>query len=189
MVTFLKGRPSKKDYRKFKIKEVFQADDYAMMTEVVRRHFSRKLREGKPMPDLTIVDGGKGQLGVVREVLKSLGLTDLPVIGLAKREEEIFFPDRSAPRILPRHSKTLRLIQHVRDESHRFALSYHRKLRKKKTIFSELDRISGVGPARRKLLLRHFGSVEKIRRASLDDLLSVKGVDKNTAQKVRDHFA
>jgi excinuclease ABC subunit C len=188
MVVFLKGQPAKKSYRHFKIREVHQPDDYAMMAEVTRRHFSRKIREEKPMPDLVVVDGGKGQLGTVWGVLKSLDLDNLPVIGLAKRDEEIFHPKDSAAHRLARHSKTLRLIQHIRDESHRFALSYHRKLRKKKTISSELENIPGVGPARRKLLLKSFGSVREIRKASLEDIASVKGLDKKTAHTIRDYF-
>ena len=140
------------------------------------------------MPDLVVVDGGKGQLSTVYGVLNSLDLGDLAIIGLAKREEEIFYPNDSTPNILPRHSKTLRLIQHIRDESHRFALIYHRKLRKKKTITSELENISGIGPKRRKLLLKHLGSVGEIKKASLEDLLSVKGLDKKSAQIIRDYF-
>lgn len=189
MVVFSHGIPYKKDYRHFKIKEVFQADDYAMMAEVTRRHFHRKIKEEKPMPDLVVIDGGKGQLSTVYGVLINLGLGNLPVIGLAKREEEIFHPTNSTPNRLPRHSKTLRLIQHIRDESHRFALIYHRKLRKKKTIKSELEDIPGIGPARRKLLLKHFGSVREIKNASLDDLLSVKGLNRKTAHIIRDYFS
>jgi len=188
MVVFLSGQPSKENYRHFKIREVHQADDYAMMAEVTRRHFSRKIREEKAMPDLIVVDGGKGQLSTVWNVLKTLELNNLPIIGLAKKEEEIFFPQESSPHRLPRHSKTLRLIQHIRDESHRFALGHHRKLRQKKTITSELENISGIGPTRRKLLLKHFGSVKEIKAASLEDLLAVKGLDKKTAVKIRDYF-
>ncbi len=189
MVVFSHGTPSKADYRHFKIKEVHQADDYAMMAEVTRRHFRRKVRESSSMPDLVVVDGGKGQLSTVYGVLNNLDLGNLAIIGLAKREEEIFHPQNSTPHILPRHSKTLRLIQHIRDESHRFALIYHRKLRKKKVITSELERIPGIGTARRRVLLKHFGSVKEIRKASLDDLLSVKGLDKKTARIVRDYFS
>ena len=188
MVVFIKGRPAKGEYRHFKIRDVHQADDYAMMAEVTGRHFTRKIREEKPMPDLVLVDGGKGQLSTVWVVLKGLGLEHLPLIGLAKREEEIFYPERPAPHLLPRHSKTLRLIQHIRDESHRFALIYHRKLRKKSTIFSELESIPGIGPTRRKLLLKYFGSVQEVRKASLEDLFAVKGLDKKTAHTVRDYF-
>jgi excinuclease ABC subunit C len=188
MVVFLRGQPLKKDYRHFKIRDVHQADDYAMMAEVTRRHFARKIREEKTMPDLVLVDGGKGQLSTVCGVLNNLGLKSQAVIGLAKQDEEIFYPKTSTSHHLPRHSKTLRLIQHIRDESHRFALSYHQKLRKKKTITSELENIPGVGPTRRKLLLRHFGSVEVIRKASLEDLLHVNGLDKKTAQTIRDYF-
>jgi excinuclease ABC subunit C len=189
MVVFLHGTPSKENYRHFKIRQVHQADDYAMMAEVTQRHFFRKIREGKPMPDLVVVDGGKGQLSTVYGVLNNLDLGNLPIIGLAKREEEIFYPKNSTPHRLPRHSKTLRLIQHIRDESHRFALIYHRKLRKRKTITSELESIPGIGLVRRKILLKHFGSVREIKKASLDDLLSVKGLDKKTARIVRDYFS
>lgn len=193
MVVFVKGVPKKSDYRKFNIKSVQgEPDDFASMKEVLTRRFKRYLEGKQPsegsgrlpgkkqdasfamLPDLLIVDGGKGQLGVAVEVLTDLGLFEaVPVAGLAKQHEEIFVPGRPDPIVLPRKSQGLYLIQRVRDEAHRFAITAHRTQRAKIGLASQLDAIPGVGPARRKALLQHFGSLEGIRAASEEELAEV----------------
>jgi len=199
MVVFVKGVPRKSDYRRFKIRTVKGADDYAMMQEVLRRRFHRateetkkegKLAEDKPwtmLPDLVVVDGGKGQLNAALEVLDEYDLREaVPVVGLAKEREEIFVPDRSEPILLPRGSQGLFLIQRIRDEAHRFALQYHRRLRENKTLTSTLEEIPGIGPKRRQALLKHFGSLEGIRQASLAELAAVAGMSRAAAQQVKE---
>jgi len=189
MVVFEQGVPSKGLYRRFNVKSVPGApDDFASMEEVLSRRFKRwqAFRESqaspgsKPdasfsfLPDLIIIDGGKGQLNRVVKVLDQFELSgEVPVVGLAKREEEIFFPNRSQPTILPRHSQGLYLVQRIRDEAHRFAITAHRKRRSKLGLASQLDSIPGIGPARRKALLKYFGSVDKIKQASLEELTTV----------------
>ena len=139
------------------------------------------------LPDLVIIDGGKGQLSRVVKVLEQFDLSEqVPVVGLAKREEEIFFPYKSKPILLPRHSQGLYLVQRIRDEAHRFAITAHRKRRSKIGLASQLDIIPGIGPMRRKTLLKHFGSIDKIREASLDDLIGV--VPRNTAESIKAHL-
>ena len=199
MVVFVKGVPRKSDYRRFKIRTVEGADDYAMIQEVLRRRFRKateetkkegKLAEDKPwtmLPDLVVVDGGKGQLNAALEVLDEYDLREaVPVVGLAKEREEIFVPDRPEPILLPRGSQGLFLVQRIRDEAHRFALQYHRRLREKKTLTSTLEEISGIGPKRRQALLKHFGSLEGIRQASLAELAAVAGMSRAAAQQVKE---
>jgi excinuclease ABC subunit C len=187
MVAFEDAQPRKSEYRKFRIKSVRGApDDFASMREVVGRRYRRLLEEGKDLPDLVLVDGGKGQLGAAAEALDELGLGDQPLASLAKREELIFVRGRDEPIALPRSSPVLQLVQRVRDEAHRFAVGYHRKARAARTIHSELDDIAGVGPAKRRALLRHFGSVRGVRGASEAELASAVG--KATAARVRAHF-
>ena len=187
MVAFEDAQPRKSEYRKFRIKSVRGApDDFASMREVVGRRYRRLLEEGKDLPDLVLVDGGKGQLGAAAEALDELGLGDQPLASLAKREELIFVRGRDEPIALPRSSPVLQLVQRVRDEAHRFAVGYHRKARSARTIHSELDDIAGVGPAKRRTLLRHFGSVRGVRGASEAELASAVG--KATAARVRSHF-
>ena len=188
LVFFQDGRPLKSQYRKFRIKTVEGQDDFAMMSEVVRRYFSRLTEEKKEYPDLVLVDGGKGQLSSVVQTLNGLRIKNQHAVALAKRLDEVFLPERSDPLMIPKGSASLRLLQRIRDEAHRFAVQYHRKLRKKRTIQSELDQISGVGPARRNILLKHFGSVEKIKQASLEDLLHTEGVNKKVAGNIHRHF-
>ncbi|HSQ40602.1 MAG TPA: helix-hairpin-helix domain-containing protein, partial [Anaerolineales bacterium] len=138
------------------------------------------------LPDLIIIDGGKGQLGRVVKVLENAGLTDrVPVVGLAKQEEEIFFPHKSQPLRLPRHSQGLYLVQRIRDEAHRFGITAHRVRRSKQGLASALDSIPGVGPARRKTLLKHFGSVDKIRSATMEELMAVKGISADVAESIK----
>jgi excinuclease ABC subunit C len=187
MVAFVDGAPKKSDYRKFRIKDVVGApDDFASMREVVGRRYRRLLEEGKDLPDLVLIDGGKGQLGAAVEALETLGLGEQPVASLAKREELIFVRGRQEPIALPRASPILQLVQRVRDEAHRFAVGFHRQARKARTLQSELDDIPGVGPTKRRKLLSRFGSVRGVRGASEVELASAVG--KATAARVRGHF-
>jgi excinuclease ABC subunit C len=188
LVFFQDGRPQKSQYRKFKIRTVEGQDDFAMMSEVVRRYFSRLTDEKKEYPDLMLIDGGKGQLSSAAQTLNSLGINKQNVVALAKRLDEVFLPGRSDPLMIPKSSASLKLLQRIRDEAHRFAIEYHRKLRKKRTIQSELDQIPGIGPKRRNALLTHFGSVEKIKQATLEELLQTEGVNKKVAGNVYKHF-
>ena len=187
MVCFEDALPKKSEYRKFKVKSVVGApDDFASMREVVGRRYKRLLEEGKDLPDLVLVDGGKGQLGAAADALDELGLGDQPLCSLAKREELIFVRGREEPIALPRSSPVLQLVQRVRDEAHRFAVGYHRKTRSARTICSELDDIQGVGPTKRKALLSRFGSVRGVRGASEAELEAVVGGA--TAVEIRGHF-
>ncbi len=188
LVVFKGGVPSKKDYRRFKIKTVEGPDDFAMMAEVVERRYDRLLAEESKLPDLILIDGGKGQLNKVCEVLSEMGLENQMVIGLAKREEEIFIPGKSEPLLLSHSSPALHLLQRVRDEAHRFAVSYHRKLRSRRLTHSMLDDIPGVGPVRRQSLLQHFGSLEKIKNANISQLKGVEGISAKTARKIYDYL-
>jgi len=188
MVVFKNGRPSKQDYRRFKIKTVEGPDDFSSMKEVVERRYARLLREDRKLPDLILIDGGKGQLSAAYEILELLGIEDLPIIGLAKKEEEIFRPGESEPIALPHHTPTLQLLQRVRDEAHRFAVSYHRKLRSRRLTHSMLDEIPGVGETRRNALLQHFGSLARIREAKIWQLKEVDGVSGKTARKIYDYL-
>ncbi len=199
MVVFNEGLPDKSGYRRFKIKEVRGQDDYAMLQEVLYRRLKRGLEERKenpqgggkfsPLPDLILIDGGKGQLSAGREVLRHFDLEDdLAVCALAKRRETIFLPGDEQLN-LPRNSEALQLLQRVRDEAHRFAVDYHRKVRKKSSIKSVLDDIQGIGEKRRRALLRHFGSVQAVKGASVEELSSVPGISEGVARKVKSFFA
>jgi len=188
MVCFIDGRPKKSQYRKFRIKTKDTPDDFAMMREVIYRRYKRVLEEKQALPDLIVVDGGKGQLSSAYSVLKKLNLSDQPVIGLAKRLEEIFMPGLQDAQTLPRSSSSLRLIQQLRDEAHRFALTFHRQLRKKRTLTSKLDEIPGVGPARRERLLRIFGSIATLRKASAEDIHTKGGIPASLAQSIHDYL-
>lgn len=194
MVVFIDGKPDKKEYRRFRIRTVEGANDFASMAEVL----TRRLLEGfhaenhecgfGAVPDLIVVDGGKGQLSSAVEALSSVGMEDLPIVGLAKREEEIFLPGESEPVVLARGSWELKLITAIRDEAHRFAITYHRAVREKRTVSSELDRIAGVGEKRRNSLLKAFGDLEHIREAGIDELAAAPGVDIRTARAVYQYF-
>ena len=187
MVAFEAGLPRKSDYRRFRVRGVSGApDDFASMREVVGRRYRRLLEEGKDLPDLGLIDGGKGQLGAAVDALEELGLGDQPVASLAKREELIFVRGRDEPLALPRASPVLQLVQRIRDEAHRFAVGYHRKARSQRTLRSELDEIAGIGPTKRRKLLSVFGSVRGVRSASQDELSSAVG--KATAARIREHF-
>jgi excinuclease ABC subunit C len=188
LVVFRDGRASKKEYRRFKIKTVRGQDDFAMMKEVVGRRFRRLLDEGRKLPDLVLVDGGKGQLSAAREALDEAGAGDQAVVGLAKRLDEVFVPDRPEAMMLSKSSPALRLLQRLRDEAHRFAVEYHRRLRRRRVRGSRLEGVPGVGPRRARELLRHFGSMRRIRSASVDELGKVPGLGVRTAQQVYRHL-
>jgi excinuclease ABC subunit C len=187
MVVFEEGLPKKSDYRKFRVKSVSGApDDFASMREVVGRRYRRLLEEGKDLPELVLIDGGKGQLGAAVEALEELGLGDQPVASLAKREELLFVRGKDMPVALPRSSPVLQLVQRVRDEAHRFAVGFHRQTRSKRTLHSALDDIPGIGPAKRRKLLSAFGSLRGVRGASEAELATVVGPA--MAARVRAHF-
>lgn len=182
LVCFENGRPSRKNYRRFKIRDVHQSDDFAMMKEVIKRRFKRLMEENRKFPDLVMVDGGKGQLSAALEGLLELKVPPLPLIGLAKRNEEIFLPGRENPVVLDRHRPALRLLQALRDEAHRFAVTYHRALRGRRIQESMLDEIEGVGPSRRKAILTAFGSIRELRKAAPEEIMEkVPGVGKELA--------
>ncbi|HEY0492531.1 MAG TPA: helix-hairpin-helix domain-containing protein, partial [Candidatus Dormibacteraeota bacterium] len=195
MVVFEDGRPKPAHYRHFRIKTIQGSNDFAMLQEVLERRFARRARseEGMPLepsfsqlPDLLLIDGGKGQLSAAREVLERMGLGAVPTFGLAKQQEELFRPDHSEPIRLPLDSAALFLVQRVRDEAHRFAITFHRVVRRKDAFASALDGISGLGPARRRALLRQFGSVENIRSATLEALTQVKGITRPVAAAIKE---
>jgi excinuclease ABC subunit C len=202
MVTFDEGEPDKSRYRRFRIKTVEGADDFAMMYEVLSRRYRRALEE-KVLPDLLMVDGGKGQLNVAVTVLKELGLSEVEVIALAKMrterepaaeevrhsDERVFMPGRKNPVILRQNSTALFLLQRVRDEAHRFAITYHRELRRTERLSSPLDEIPGVGEARRRALLRHFGSLKRVRMASVEELTQVPHIAPFLAEVIHRHLA
>ena len=212
MVRFTKGRADNKAYRRYRIKGVDGQNDFASMLEVIRRRYSRILGESQAMndkaagldyyawlkemsaagkapitvPDLVVVDGGKGQLAVAYEVLQELGLASMPLIGLAKRDEEVFFPNMSEPLILPRDSGALKLLQRLRDEAHRFANNYNELLVRRRVRESRLDGFSGMSPSKKELLLRHFRRVEAVFAASVEELAEISGISHAWAQRFRD---
>jgi excinuclease ABC subunit C len=211
MVVFEDGLPKRSDYRRFEIKGVPGQDDFASMDEMLRRRFSR-LKESEEdgasaaeaetaaqaprtaeeprkrsrfayPPALVVVDGGRGQLGVATRVLEDLHV-DIPVIGLAKRLEEVFLPGDPEPVDVPRASEALFLLQHLRDEAHRFAITYHRKKREKRALASPLDDLPGVGPARKKALLKRFGSLTRLRKASVEEIRETSGIGDEMAAMI-----
>ncbi len=186
LVTFEAGRPRKAEYRKFKIQGPGQQDDFAAIHEVVTRYFTRRLEEEKPLPDLVVIDGGKGQLGAALDALQSLGLDHLPLASLAKRDEEIYLPGRSDPIRLPRRNAALRLLQRARDEAHRFGVTYNRKRRTQRTITSALLDIPGIGATKRRLLLSTFGSLAGVKAATVADIAALPGFSTTSAQKLLD---
>jgi len=204
MVVFEQGVPKKAHYRRFNIRSVIGPDDFASMEEALRRRFNRwqsakeKAKEpgSKPdrsfsaLPDLLIVDGGKGQLSRAVKILEQYDLTDkVPLVGLAKREEEIFIPGKARSILLPRKSEGLYLVQRIRDEAHRFAITAHRKRRSKLGLASQLETVPGIGPNRRKALLQHFGSIDSIRNASIEELIAAPKMNPNLAEAVKEHLA
>lgn len=203
MVVFEAGMPKNEDYRRFRIKTVEGPNDFASMQEVIRRRFSRALKEqadikaGKlaeekakftVLPDLVIIDGGKGQLNAAREAMHELGFGAVPTFGLAKENEWLFAENRPDPIVLSRNSEGLYLIQRVRDEAHRFAVSYHRKLRGQRNLRSLLDDIPGVGPKRRKALLEHFHSMARLKQATIEELAEVDGISRALAEEIFEYF-
>jgi len=189
MVVFQDGKPEKSEYRRYRIKTVKGQDDFAMMREVITRRFRASLEGETPMPDLILVDGGKGQLNSALAALKDVELeTKQPAIGLAKKFEHIFLPGQSDPIILSNSDPVLHLIQRIRDEAHRFAVAYHRTLRQKTMTLSILDLIPNIGAKRKQMLIQQFGSVEKIREASIDELRSIKGITQKLAEDIKKHL-
>jgi excinuclease ABC subunit C len=184
LVTFINATPKKSEYRRFKIKTVKRIDDYSSISEVVKRRYTRQLKEGKPLPDLILIDGGKGQVNIAKSTLDNLRLSNIPIIGLAKRLEEIYLPEKNEPIILPRDSVALTLLRKIRDEAHRFAVTYHRNLRGKGEVTSQLDMIPGLGNSRKKELMKYFGTISKIAAASTDDLCKVEGIGEKLAHKI-----
>ena len=203
MVVFQEGKPKTSHYRRFKIKTVDGVDDYASMQEMLRRRFKRlsDLRSQLEcqiddnadlvgdawsiVPELVIIDGGKGHLSAALEVFLELGLDDIPLAALAKENEEIFVPYASDPIILPRNSQSLYLVQRIRDEAHRFAITYHRNLRSKASLKSSIDLVTGIGPKRKRMLLRKFGSVQGIKEAAIDDIAAVPGLTRSLALRLK----
>ncbi len=182
LVWFEAGRPRKSEYRKFKIQGIGQQDDFAAIQEVITRYLTRRRDEGLSLPDLIVIDGGKGQLNAALEAAARLGMKDIPIISLAKREEEVFLPGRPESLRLPRRSPSLRLLQRARDEAHRFGLAYNRKRRTTRTITSELLNIPGVGPRRRRILLERFGSLAGVKSASVSELATLPGFSATLVQ-------
>ncbi len=191
LVVFEDGRPLKSGYRRFRIKSGERNDDVANLSEVLRRRFRRvgEADGGWPQPDLVMVDGGKPQLSAARDALSELGRLDVQLAALAKEREELFRPGRPGPIVLPRTSQGLYLVQRIRDEAHRFAVTYHRALRAKRSVRSVLDEVPGVGPQRKRELLRHFGSVKGIREAPVDEIDGLPGISRTLAERIREAVA
>ncbi len=202
-VVFIDGVADKSEYRRFRMKEVLTQDDFASMHEMLNRRLIKVVKEEEEGPDLIVIDGGKGQLGQVVAVLQDHGLNGIDVVSLAKSRvdktgfsdsevtrspERVFIPNRKNPVVLKPHAAELYLLERLRDEAHRFAITYHKELRRKETLTSELDKIPGIGPKTRRDLLRHFGGVKKVKRASIDELLSVEGIGLKTAQTIYAFF-
>ena len=191
MVVFDQGRPKPAHYRRFRIKTVSGADDYAMLHEVIKRRFKRSSDAPAPdtwtiLPDLVLIDGGKGQLNAAQTAMHEVGADSVPIASLAKENEQLFIPQRMKPIILPGNSPGLQLLQRLRDEAHRFALGYHQKIRQKRTFASALDNIPGIGPKRKRALLRQFGSVRAIQEASLEELAATKGMSRSLAKRIKE---
>ena len=186
-VVFKNAKPSKKDYRHFNIKTVEGPNDFASMEEVVFRRYHRLLEEDEPLPQLIVIDGGKGQLGAALKALEALDLRGkIAIIGIAKRLEEIFYPGDSIPLYLDKKSETLKVIQHLRNEAHRFGITFHRQKRSNSAIQSELDTIKGIGKQTREALLKHFKSVKRLKEASLEAIIEIVGASRG--EKIWNHF-
>jgi excinuclease ABC subunit C len=188
LVWFEAGRPKKSEYRKFKIQGLGQQDDFAAIHEVITRYLTRRRDEALPLPDLIVIDGGKGQLNAALDAMDKVGLGPIPMVSLAKREEEVFVPGKADSLRLPRRSPSLRLLQRARDEAHRFGLAYNRQRRTTRTITSELLTIPGVGPNRRRRLLERFGSLAGVRSASVAELATVPGFSTRLAERILSHL-
>jgi excinuclease ABC subunit C len=213
MVVFENGKPKSAAYRRFRIKTVEGADDFSSLAEMVRRRLKRAGSEDATReapatehgdgsdqaappgesewtrrPDLMIIDGGKGQLNAVLEVLDEQGIVDQPIVSLAKQREELFLPGRSEPVLLPPTSQALFLVQRIRDEAHRFAITYHRAVRGKRCLESSLDSVPGVGVRRKRDLIRHFGSVSTLRKADVDQIAKLPGIGPKTALAIKEYL-
>ena len=193
MVVFERGKARNSEYRRFKIKSVEGSNDFAMMAEMLRRRFKRAETDSADesfgsRPDLIIVDGGKGQLHAAMDVMKEMGREELRIVSLAKRLEELWVPGRGESVLLPRTSQALYLVQRIRDEAHRFAITYHRNVRQRATVSSQIDTVPGVGPARRKALIKAFGSVRGIKAASAEEIAAVPGMNASLAATVKEHL-
>jgi len=187
MVCFLGGKPANREYRHFSIKTVIGANDFASMYEVVTRRYTRVLEEGTDLPDLIVIDGGKGQLSASCDALKAVGLYGkIPIIGIAKRLEEIYFPEDNLPLYIDKKSESLKLIQRIRDEAHRFAITYHRDKRSRNSLISELENVDGIGKKMAAKLLKHFKGVKNIREANIAEVAEVVGQDR--AEKLKQYF-
>jgi excinuclease ABC subunit C len=186
MIVFVDGKPKKSLYRKYIIKNVEGPDDFASMQEVIERRYNRVLQNGESLPDLIVVDGGKGQLSSAVQVLKKLGIKQVPIIGLAKRLEEVFFPGNSEAESIPKTSSGLKLLQQIRDEAHRFAITYHRKRRSKRTFETELTSIKGIGLTTAQKLIKEIGSVKAIKNATLERLSA--SIGKSKAELIYNYF-
>ncbi len=194
MVVFEDGQPKTAHYRRFRIKTGVNADDYAMMQEVLKRRF-KKAAQGEMgentwaiIPDLVLIDGGRGHLNAACDAMREVGVDFIPVASIAKENEELFCPGIARPIILPRTSAALHLVQRIRDEAHRFALSYHLKVRRSEAMASALDNVPGIGPKRKRALLRKFGSVRAIKEADIDDIAAVIGMPRSLAEKVKEYL-
>jgi excinuclease ABC subunit C len=178
------GRPKKSEYRRYRIRGPGQQDDFAAIQEVVMRFLGRRLAESRPLPDLMVIDGGRGQLSAARGAAQQAGAGDLPIVSLAKREEEIFQPDRREPLRLSRRSPSLKLLQRARDEAHRFAVTYGRQRRATRVLSSELLQVQGVGPRRRRALLDRFGSLAGVRTATPAEIATLPGFSTRLAERI-----
>jgi len=195
MIVFDRGKPKPSHYRRFRIKTVSGADDYAMLREVLQRRFARASQNGDTaastwaiLPDLILIDGGKGQLSAALSALREAGIESIPTASLAKEHEEIFIPQQSQSIVLPRTSPGLQLLQRARNEAHRFALSYHQRVRQKRSLTSALDDIPGIGAKRKRALFRRFGSLQAIRAASTEEIANTRGMTRSTAQKLKEYL-
>jgi excinuclease ABC subunit C len=193
MVVFDQGKSKPSHYRRFRIKTVSGADDYAMLQEVLKRRFKRSSDASAQgawtiLPDLVLVDGGRGQLNAAQETMRQAGASSVPIASLAKENEEVFVPHKKQPIVLPRSSPGLQLLQRLRDEAHRFAISYHQRLRKRETFASALDDIPGIGAKRKRALLKQFGSVQSMRAASEEELAATRGMSQSLAKRIKEHL-
>jgi excinuclease ABC subunit C len=188
MVVFRNGRPANAEYRRYKMKAVKSQDDFACMAETVSRRYTRLKKEKRPMPNLILIDGGKGQLNAATAELTKLGLADIPTIGLAKEFEEIHRPNEAEPLRLGLDNAALKLLQRVRDESHRFANTFNAELRLKKISESVLDEFPGIGASRKAALLKHFGSVQRLREATVEQISEVQGFGGKGAMALREYL-
>ena len=188
MVVFRNGRPANAEYRRYKMKAVKSQDDFACMAEAVSRRYTRLKKEKRPMPNLILIDGGKGQLNAATAELAKLGLAGIPTIGLAKEFEEIHRPNEAEPLRLGLDNAALKLLQRVRDESHRFANTFNAELRLKKISESILDEFPGIGGSRKAALLKHFGSVQRLREATAQQIIEVPGFGRKSAEALREYL-